>query len=167
MIDGHEKPRHLVEEDQFELEELNVVLSGANRLRNLGFDFERKFSNYEEQTRKEKRDLQLRIQGLTEENADVSNLLQIAMVEKEAAEESLIKSKGTGVEKRTAIQQIAEWGMLKAGLGFITGTSEDETPNEHPTSCNPNKLTWGLSECAEDGIRLVCFLIKSVTAQFD
>ncbi|CAA6655579.1 unnamed protein product [Spirodela intermedia] len=98
---------------------LEVLLSGASQLREQGLEVEAKFSRYEEKTRKEKRDLEDRILGLTEENADISRLLRIALVEKEAAEKSLNRLKGSGEQRRTAILQIAEWGLQKAGFGFL------------------------------------------------
>ncbi|CAA7390882.1 unnamed protein product [Spirodela intermedia] len=128
---------------------LEVLLSGASQLREQGLEVEAKFSRYEEKTRKEKRDLEDRILGLTEENADISRLLRIALVEKEAAEKSLNRLKGSGEQRRTAILQIAEWGLQKAGFGFLRGGSAEESPNEHPTSCNAS-MASDVSECEEE-----------------
>lgn len=129
--------------------DLQALLSGASRLREQGLEVEARFSGYEEKTRKEKRDLEDRILGLTQENADISRLLRIALVEKEAAEKSLNRLKGSGEQRRTAIVKIAEWGLQKAGFGFLRGGSAEESPSEHPTSCNAS-MASDISECEEE-----------------
>uniref|UniRef100_A0A1D1YKV2 Uncharacterized protein At3g49055 n=1 Tax=Anthurium amnicola TaxID=1678845 RepID=A0A1D1YKV2_9ARAE len=158
---GEEKLDYFVETEPSLQDELEVLLSEASRVHKLGLEVESKVIKYEEMKRKEKKDLENSILSLTEENSDISSLLRRALVEKEAAEKSLSKLKGSGEQRRTAIFQIAEWSLQKAGFGFMMGGSPGESPNENSSSCNASTTSDG-SECEEDGVSLASTVEKII-----
>lgn len=99
---------------------------------------------YDDMWRKEKKELENRIMSLTEENKDISNLLRVALVEKEALEKSLNKQKDSGEQKMGAIMQIAGRGLQKVGFGFVMGVISGESHPDQPSS-----------ECDEEVVSLV------------
>ncbi|KAJ8642894.1 hypothetical protein MRB53_004642 [Persea americana] len=103
-----------------EPERLPEEVSIINRL---GVRLESLFVEHEQKRKKEIKELENSIVSLTEENRDISNLLRIALVEKEAVEKALNRLKGGGDQKRVAILQIAERGLQKVGFGFMMGAS--------------------------------------------
>ncbi|XP_078447643.1 uncharacterized protein LOC144716409 [Wolffia australiana] len=128
---------------------LESLRSGASRLHKIGLQVEAKFLEYKEFTVKEKRLLKSRIRGLTEENGEIGSLLRIAVVEKEAAEKSLNKLKGKEEQRRTAMVQIAEWGLQKARSAFMMGGSTEESPTESSTSCDDTMMS-DAGDCEKD-----------------
>ncbi|CAN4087733.1 unnamed protein product [Withania somnifera] len=105
------------------LNEKSAAFSVVVELVNL---VEEKWGEYEEIRKKEKRQLENNVMSLGEENRDISSLLKIALVEKEAAEKSLNRLRGNTEQKKTAILQIAERGLQKVGFGFIMGSAASE-----------------------------------------
>ncbi|MQL90720.1 hypothetical protein Taro_023333 [Colocasia esculenta] len=150
---GEDKLGKFVEDDASLRDDLEVILAEAGQAHKLGLEVESKFIRYEEMRTKEKKELENSIRSLTEENSDISGLLRVAILEKEAAEKSLGKLTGSGEQKRMAIFQIAEWGLQKAGFGFMMGASAGESPNDNPGSCNASIQSDG-SECEEDRVSL-------------
>ncbi|CAL9104342.1 unnamed protein product [Musa textilis] len=136
------------------LEDASEVLSMESRsICQLGVAVESKFAEYDRMRRKEKRELESSIASLTEENRDISSLLRVALVEKEAVEKSLSKLKGSGEQKRGAILQIAERGLQRVGFGFIKGVIGGESQPDQPSSCSVSATSDG-SECEEEVISL-------------
>lgn len=116
-----------------------------------------KVNEYKELRNKEKKELENSVVSLTEENRDISSLLRIALVEKEAVERRL---KGNSEQKRVAILQIAERGLQRVGFGFMRGSGS----NEQSLESSGDKLdatgsTTGSksdsSECEEGVVSLV------------
>ncbi|KAM5557374.1 uncharacterized protein ABKV19_024649 [Rosa sericea] len=80
---------------------------------------EEKVDDYKELRHNERRQLGNSVVSLTEENRDISTLLRIALVEKEAVEKRL---KGSGETKRVAILQRVGFGPF----GFLMGSGGNE-----------------------------------------
>ncbi|XP_061997253.1 uncharacterized protein At3g49055 [Rosa rugosa] len=84
---------------------------------------EEKVDDYKELRHNERRQLGNSVVSLTEENRDISTLLRIALVEKEAVEKRL---KGSGETKRVAILQRVGFSPF----GFLMGSGGNEQPLE-------------------------------------
>ncbi|RWW21285.1 hypothetical protein GW17_00014575 [Ensete ventricosum] len=159
-IGGRISDENLEEDDgeKSNLEDAWEVLSKESRLIcQLGVAVESKFTEYDKMRRKEHKELENSIVSLTEENRDISSLLRVALVEKEAAEKSLSKLKGSGGEQKLgAILQIAERGLQRVGFGFIRGVIAGESQPDQPSSSSVSATSDG-SECEEEVISLVIF----------
>ncbi|KAJ1694422.1 hypothetical protein LUZ63_011120 [Rhynchospora breviuscula] len=112
-----------------------------------------RFREYEQMRKKEKRELESSILSLTEENRDISGLLKIAIMEKEAMEK---RSKGiNGDNKRAAIFQMAEKGLQKVGFGFVMGVlSGDNNQADSVASCSSSTKS-DMSDGEEEVVSLV------------
>jgi len=142
------------EEDEDEIAETRRVAREA----------EEKVREYKEKRRKEKRELEKSVVSLTEENRDINSLLRAALVEKEAVEKSLSKLKGnnSNEQKRVALLQIAERGLLRVGFGFMMGTTGTTTTTTSSSSGEQQTQTSSdTSECEEEeiNISLVCYFV--------
>ncbi|RZR71984.1 hypothetical protein BHM03_00009289 [Ensete ventricosum] len=157
-IGGRISDENLEEDDgeKSNLEDAWEVLSKESRLIcQIGVAVESKFTEYDKMRRKEHKELENSIVSLTEENRDISSLLRVALVEKEAAEKSLSKLKGSGGEQKLgAILQIAERGLQRVGFGFIRGVIAGESQPDQPSSSSVSATSDG-SECEEEVISLV------------
>lgn len=118
---------------------------------------ESKVSEYKEMGRKEKKQLENSVVSLTEENRDISNLLRIALVEKEAVEKSLNKLRGNTEQKRVALLQFAERGLQRVGFGFMMGSggNMEQSIVESSGASSTGSKSDG-SECEEEVVSLVC-----------
>lgn len=100
---------------------LQASLAGARAVSELAESAEAIFRDYEQNNRREKKELENSVISLTEENRDISKLLRSALAEKEAAEKAISKSKGGSDQRKAAIFQIAERGLQRVGFGFRVG----------------------------------------------
>lgn len=114
---------------------------------------EAKVEEYKEIRHNERRQLGNSVVSLTEENRDISTLLRIALVEKEAVEKRL---KGSGETKRVAILQRVGFGPF----GFLMGSGGNEQTLEGP-GAKVDGMGSGASsksdssECEEEVVSLV------------
>ncbi|CAN6705746.1 unnamed protein product [Malus baccata var. baccata] len=104
-------------------EEAEGVWEESAAVARLAASAEAKVSEYKELRKKEKKELEKSVVSLTEENRDISSLLRVALVEKEAVEKKL---KGNSEQKRVALLQIAERGLQRVGFGFMMGSGGNE-----------------------------------------
>ncbi|KAJ4773674.1 hypothetical protein LUZ62_057931 [Rhynchospora pubera] len=144
----------LVESNLEDLSDELVIETGSIcKIVNL---LESSFREYEKMRKKEKRELESSILSLTEENRDISGLLKIAIMEKEAMEK---RSKGNnGDNRRAAIFQMAEKGLQKVGFGFVMGVlSGDNNQAESVASCSSSTKSD-----ASDGEEEVVSLVVTV-----
>ncbi|MED6122963.1 hypothetical protein PIB30_044878 [Stylosanthes scabra] len=111
----------LSEEPESEAKELMQVLKLVSRHAR---EVERRVEKQKELRKKEKRELERSLISLTEENRDMSKLLRIALLEKEALEKRV---KGNEQNKRMPLVQIAEFGLHKVGFGFMMGTKSSDS----------------------------------------
>ncbi|GMH18393.1 hypothetical protein Nepgr_020234 [Nepenthes gracilis] len=148
---SHEKSKEVRESNVLSME-LNAVLRKAKWV-------EEKLKDYQEKTKKEKRELENSVVSLTEENRDINTLLRIALVEKEAVEKSLNKLKGNNEQRRVALLQIAERGLQKVGFGFMMGAAPSEQPSADNTSSNASNVDDS-SECEEEVVSLASTVEK-------
>ncbi|KAH0686815.1 hypothetical protein KY290_018000 [Solanum tuberosum] len=130
---GNSELKHEEKDEKAKLlNEKSAVFSVVLELVNL---VEEKWGECEEMRKKEKRELENSVASLEEENRDISSLLKIALVEKEAAEKSLNRLGGNSEQKKAAILQIAERGLQKVGFGlgfgFMMGSATSETPSDN------------------------------------
>ncbi|KAF3335721.1 hypothetical protein FCM35_KLT20228 [Carex littledalei] len=114
---------------------------------------ELRFREHEEMRIKEKRELESSILSLTEENRDISGLLKIAIMEKEAMEK---RSKGiNGDNRRAAILQIAEKGLQKVGFGFVMGVLSGDNAQADPVASSNSSTKSDASDGEEEVASLV------------
>lgn len=141
--EGREENEHDLENDEL-LVESDLVLRLINMI-------SLKLNHYKDSNIKEKRELEIRLVNLEDENKDINSLLRIALMEKETLEKNLIKLKGESEQKRLAILQIAEKGLQKVGFGFIMGSGyNDQTLNDSDSGTKSDE-----SERAEEVVNLV------------
>ncbi|XP_075493778.1 uncharacterized protein At3g49055 isoform X2 [Primulina tabacum] len=145
-----EENEHDLENDEL-LVESDLVLRLINMI-------SLKLNHYKDSNIKEKRELEIRLVNLEEENKDVNSLLRIALVEKETLEENLRKLKGENEQKRLAILQIAEKGLQKVGFGFLMGFGyNDQTSNDSDANSGTKSDD---SEHAEEVVNLASAMEK-------
>ncbi|KDP22259.1 hypothetical protein JCGZ_26090 [Jatropha curcas] len=120
-----------------------------------------KVIEFKEMKKNEKRELENSVVSLTEENRDISSLLRVALLEKEAVEKSLNKLKGNTEQKRVALLQIAERGLQRVGFGFMMGSGSTDQSVENSIASNtgtPASTTASTksdsSECEEEVVSL-------------
>lgn len=107
-----------------------------------------KVNEYKELRHKERRELGNSVVSLTEENRDISTLLRIALVEKEAVEKRL---KGNSEHKRVAILQRVGFGPF----GFLMGSGGNEQTLDGMGSSKSDS-----SECEEEVVSLASTVEK-------
>lgn len=107
-----------------------------------------KVNEYKELRHKERRELGNSVVSLTEENRDISTLLRIALVEKEAVEKRL---KGNSEQKRVAILQRVGFGPF----GFLMGSGGNEQTLDGLGSSKSDS-----SECEEEVVSLASTVEK-------
>ncbi|KAL6127142.1 hypothetical protein ACLB2K_075185 [Fragaria x ananassa] len=125
IIEGLDDEQSRIEDTAIEAgSELSLVeeIMGVKRLVERA---EAKVEEYKEIRHNERRQLGNSVVSLTEENRDISTLLRIALVEKEAVEKRL---KGSGDTKRVAILQRVGFGPF----GFLMGSGGNEQTLEGP-----------------------------------
>uniref|UniRef100_A0A2P2J7H3 Uncharacterized protein n=2 Tax=Rhizophora mucronata TaxID=61149 RepID=A0A2P2J7H3_RHIMU len=127
----------------------------------LASDAESKVNEFKEMKMKEKRELENSVVSLTEENRDINSLLRVALVEKEAVEKSLNKLRGNTEQKRAALLQIAERGLLRVGFGFMVGSGNvDQSVDSSglnsstATASSTASTKSDSSECEEEVVSL-------------
>ncbi|KAM3207385.1 hypothetical protein ACQJBY_062551 [Aegilops geniculata] len=102
----------------------------AHNIHDLAKEVEIRLLECREKERKERCRMESMITSLKKENQDIRSMLEVAVTEKEAAENSLRVLKGDGDQRRSSILQIAEKGLQKVDFGFtmevISGESEDD-----------------------------------------
>ncbi|CAN6581924.1 unnamed protein product [Malus baccata var. baccata] len=101
-------------------EEAEGVWEESAAVARLAASAEAKVSEYKELRKKEKKELEKSVVSITEENSDISSLLKVALVEKEAVEKKL---KGNSEQKRVALLHIAKRGLQRVGFGFMMGSA--------------------------------------------
>ncbi|KAK3447185.1 hypothetical protein EUGRSUZ_A02769 [Eucalyptus grandis] len=114
---------------------------------------ESKVNDYKETKKKERKQLENSVVSLTEENRDISSLLRIALVEKEAVEKSLNKLRGGNEQKRVALLQFAERGLHRVGFGFMMGSGNPEQLMESSGASSTGSKSDG-SDCEEEVVSL-------------
>ncbi|KAK4796071.1 hypothetical protein SAY86_028397 [Trapa natans] len=120
-----------------------------------------KVSEYKEMKGKEKRQLENSVVSLTEENRDISSLLRVALMEKEAVEKSLNKLKGNTEQKRVALLQFAERGLQRVGFGFMMGSGGSiEQPMVESYGASSTGSKSDGSECEEEVVSLASTVEK-------
>ncbi|KAJ1391027.1 hypothetical protein SESBI_36952 [Sesbania bispinosa] len=127
-------------------EESRVLLEESRLISRLAIEVETRVDKYKELRRKEKRELENSMISLTEENRDITKLLRIALLEKEALEK---RTKGHD-HKRMPLLQFAEFGLQKVGFGFMIGSGN----HEHPTDGSSEASKSDSSECEEEVVSL-------------
>ncbi|XP_058076039.1 uncharacterized protein LOC131224738 [Magnolia sinica] len=139
-------------------EESNRVFSEITGIRKLVMAAEARIMEHEETRKKEIRELENSVVSLTEENRDISSLLRIALVEKEAVEKSLSRLKGGGGEqRRVAILQIVQ----KVGFGFMMGSGSASSASDPSESSSADHGTRSdSSESAEEVVSLASTVEK-------
>lgn len=113
-----------------------------------------KVNEYKEMRHKERRELGNSVVSLTEENRDISTLLRIALVEKEAVEKRL---KGNSEQKRVAILQRVGFGPF----GFLMGSGGNEQTLDGLGSSKSDS-----SECEEEVVSLVSSAAVALSSRF-
>ncbi|KAL7003425.1 hypothetical protein U1Q18_004585 [Sarracenia purpurea var. burkii] len=103
VVDQDEEMRGEKETETESDEELGAFCGEVKAISKLASVAEVKFSEYQEMREEV---------GEEGENRDINSLLRFALVEKEAVEKSLNKLKGNNEQKRVAILQIAERGLI-------------------------------------------------------
>ncbi|XP_009342947.2 uncharacterized protein At3g49055-like [Pyrus x bretschneideri] len=103
--------------------EWRAVWEEIEAVARLAASAEENVNGYKELRKKEKKELEKSVVSLTEENRDISSLLRVALVEKEAVEKKL---KGNSEQKQVALLQIAERGLQRVGFGFMMGSGGNE-----------------------------------------
>ncbi|XP_057814813.1 uncharacterized protein At3g49055 isoform X2 [Cryptomeria japonica] len=110
---------------------LEACLDRVRAVSKLAASAEAMFKENQQNTWKEKKELENSIISLTEENRDISTLLRSALAEKEAVEKAFSKSKAGGA---AAIFQIAERGLQRVGFGFKVETGGKPTTPENDSN---------------------------------
>ncbi|KAL2542075.1 Uncharacterized protein Adt_03053 [Abeliophyllum distichum] len=105
--------------------------------------------------KKEKRELENSVVGLTEENRDINSLLRIAIVEKEALEKNLNRLKANNEQKRVAILHIAERGLQKVGFRFMISNGANGQLSDIPEDISDG------SESKEEVVNLASTVEKT------
>ncbi|KAK6262352.1 hypothetical protein QUC31_008168 [Theobroma cacao] len=143
---------------ELEEEEMTIFSREITTVLKLASEANSKVNEYTEARKKEKRELENSVVSLTEENRDISSLLRVALVEKEAVEKSLNKLKGNNEQKRVALLQIAERGLQRVGFGFMMGSGSNEQALESSGASTTTASTTGSksdsSECEEEVVSL-------------
>ncbi|PRQ60124.1 hypothetical protein RchiOBHm_Chr1g0377801 [Rosa chinensis] len=159
-----EKAATNVEEGEAELDqESRGVWEEIKTIKRLVEIAEEKVDDYKELRHNERRQLGNSVVSLTEENRDISTLLRIALVEKEAVEKRL---KGSGETKRVAILQrvgFSPFGFLMGSGGNeqsleASGAKLDGAKLEGMGSSASNKSDS--SECEEEVVSLASTVEK-------
>ncbi|KAK7246178.1 hypothetical protein RIF29_41038 [Crotalaria pallida] len=128
----------------FFLEELRLVSGLANEV-------ESKVDKY-------KREWEIGLISLTEENKDINNLLRIALLEKGTLEKR--NNNNNNNNKRMPLLQFAELGWQRVGFGFMKGSGTTAGTNEQPTEANKSD-TSGSCSC-DDEEEIVVSLASTV-----
>ncbi|XP_024930165.3 uncharacterized protein At3g49055 [Ziziphus jujuba] len=131
IVDNERIENYTKESDGLELDgELKVVSDELMAVTKLTKMAELKVNEYKESRKREKRGLESNVLSLTEENRIIYSLLKTALVEMEIAEKIFRRLKGNIEQKRVAILQIAESGLLQK-VGFESvGTKLDSSEGE-------------------------------------
>ncbi|XP_037419195.1 uncharacterized protein LOC119283964 [Triticum dicoccoides] len=102
----------------------------AHNIPDLAKEVEIRISECREKKRKERCRMESMVSSLKKENQDIRSMSEVAISEKDAAENSLCVLKGDADQRRSSILQIAEKGLQKVGFGsimeVISGESEDD-----------------------------------------
>ncbi|KAM3353828.1 hypothetical protein ACQJBY_024799 [Aegilops geniculata] len=115
----------------------------AHHIHDLAKEVEIRISECREKERKEKSRMESMISSLKKENQDIRSMLEVAVTEKEAAENSLRVLKGDGDQRRSSILQIAEKGLQKVGFGFIMEVISGESEGDEMSSSSASAASNG------------------------
>ncbi|KAM3335004.1 hypothetical protein ACQJBY_029428 [Aegilops geniculata] len=115
----------------------------AHHIHDLAKEVEIRISECRERERKEKSRMESMISSLKKENQDIRSMLEVAVTEKEAAENSLRVLKGDGDQRRSSILQIAEKGLQKVGFGFIMEVISGESEGDEMSSSSASAASNG------------------------
>ncbi|VAI70105.1 unnamed protein product [Triticum turgidum subsp. durum] len=114
----------------------------AHNIHDLAKEVEIRLSECREKERKERCRMESMISSLKKENQDIRSMLEVAVTEKEAAENSLRVLKGDG-DQRSSILQIAEKGLQKVGFGFIMEVISGESEGDEMSSSSASAASNG------------------------
>uniref|UniRef100_A0ACD5XW73 Uncharacterized protein n=1 Tax=Avena sativa TaxID=4498 RepID=A0ACD5XW73_AVESA len=128
---------------------LRFLESEARNIHDLAKELEVKLSKRGEKERKEKSRMESMISSLMKENQDTGSMLEVAIAEKEAVENSLRVLKGDGDQKRSTILQIAEKGLQTVSFGFIMEVISGESEGDEKSSCGASAASNG-RECKQE-----------------
>ncbi|KAK1604225.1 hypothetical protein QYE76_027898 [Lolium multiflorum] len=136
---SEEKLERISERPNIDLKDgLRYLELEAHNIHDLAKEVEIKLSECREKERKEKSRMESMISSLTKENQDTRIMLEVAIAEKEAAENSFRALKDDGDQRRSAILQIAEKGLQKVGFGFIMEVISGDSERDEISSCSPS-----------------------------
>jgi hypothetical protein len=134
---SEEKVERISERPNIDLKDgLRYLELEAHNIHDLAKKVEIKLSECREKERKEKSRMESTISSLTKENQDTRIMLEVAIAEKEAAENSFRALKDDSDQRRSAILQIAEKGLQKVGFGFIMEVISGDSEREEISSCS-------------------------------
>ncbi|XP_037462013.1 uncharacterized protein At3g49055-like [Triticum dicoccoides] len=135
----------------------------AHNIHDLAKEVEIRLSECREKERKERCRMESMISSLKKENQDIRSMLEVAVTEKEAAENSLRVLKGDGDQRRSSILQIAEKGLQKVGFGFIMEVISGESEGDEMSSSSASAASNGRESKQEvDSLKLVILLCLEV-----
>jgi hypothetical protein len=136
---SEEKVQRISEQSNLDLKDgVGFLELEAHNIHDLAKEVEIKLSECREKGSKEKSRMESMISSLMKENQDTSRMLEVAIAEKEAAENSLRVLKGDGDQRRSAILQIAEKGLQKVGFGFIMEVISGDSEGDEMSICSPS-----------------------------
>ncbi|KAF7045724.1 hypothetical protein CFC21_054804 [Triticum aestivum] len=115
----------------------------AHNIHDLAKEVEIRLSEHREKERKERCRMESMISSLKKENQDIRSMLEVAVTEKEAAENSLRVLKDDVDQRRSSILQIAEKGLQKVGFGFIMEVISGETEGDEMSSSSASAASNG------------------------
>lgn len=118
-------------------DELRFLELEGHNIHDLAKEVKIKLSDCREKERKQKSRMESMISSLVKENQDTRSMLEVAIAEKEATENSLRVLKGDG-DQRSAILQIAGKGLQKVGFGFIMNVISGEPEGDAMSSSGPS-----------------------------
>jgi hypothetical protein len=135
---SEEKVERISERSNLDLKGVRFLELEAHSIHDLSKEVEIKLSECREKERQEKSRMESMISSLMKENQDTSRMLEVAIAEKEAAENSFRVLKGDGDQRRNAILQIAEKGLQKVGFGFIMEVISGDSEGDEMSICSPS-----------------------------
>lgn len=115
----------------------------AHSIHDLAKEVEIKLSESMDKERKVRCRMESMVSSLKKENHDIRGMLEVAISEKEEAENSLYVLKGDADQRRSSILQIAEKGLQKVGFGFIMDVISGESEGDDMSSSSAGAASDG------------------------
>ncbi|KAI4973933.1 hypothetical protein ZWY2020_041714 [Hordeum vulgare] len=115
----------------------------AHSIHDLAKEVEIKLSESMDKERKVRCRMESMVSSLKKENHDIRGMLEVAITEKEEAENSLYALKGDADQRRSSILQIAEKGLQKVGFGFIMDVISGESEGDDMSSSSAGAASDG------------------------